>query len=190
MDLSTWLHAAGGPVLLVGAWLQGEAAVILGGALARQGYWPWWEVWLLASVPAALGHQIYYLIGRHFGERLIARLPARRRPAFDRARGLIQRHESRILLLMRFAYGVRLPLPILCGASGVRPGKFLAYNIGTALGWALVFTTLGVSFGAAAAATFRRYAHYQALCFFASVAFAALAHVAPRRLAGRARATV
>jgi membrane protein DedA with SNARE-associated domain len=185
MDLNTWLHAAGGPLLLVGAWLQGEAAVILGGALARQGYWPWWEVWLLASIPATLGHQIYYLLGRRYGNAVIARFPPRWQPAFRRAHTLLRRHETRVLVLMRFAYGVRLPLPILCGAAGVAPSRFFFYNIVTALSWALVFTVLGVLFGAAATVAFSHYAHYQALFLLGSVVFAALVHFASQWLGAR-----
>jgi len=185
MDLVTWIHAAGGPLLLVGAWLQGETAVILGGALARQRYWAWWEVWLLASVPATLGHQIYYLLGRRYGNGLLARLPDHWRPRFERANALIRRHQTRIMLLMRFAYGVRLPLPILCGASGVAPAKFLAFNAGTALAWALTFTALGFLFGAAATSVFSRYAHFQALFLGGSLAFAAIVHVVSRRIGAR-----
>lgn len=185
MDLTTWIHATGGPVLLVGAWLQGEAAVILGGALARQGYWPWWEVGLLASIPAALGHQLYYYLGRRFGDRFIARFPARWQPAFRRAHELVRRHETRVLVLMRFAYGVRLPLPILCGAARVPTGKFLVYNVATALTWAFLFTLLGLLFGAAATAAFRHYAHFQALLLVGSLAFAALIHFVSHRVGAR-----
>jgi membrane protein DedA with SNARE-associated domain len=185
MDLATWIHAAGGPVLLVGAWLQGEAAVILGGALARQGLWPWWEVWLLAAIPATLGHQIYYLLGRRFGAPLLGRLPSHWQPGIARASSLMRRHETRILLAMRFAYGIRLPLPILCGVTGVPLGKFVLYNIGTALGWALLFTGLGWGFGQAATVAFQHYAHYQVLFVGASLGFAALTHVLSRRLGSR-----
>ena len=77
MDFGAVIHSYGGPVLFVWAWLQGEAAVIVGGSLAAQGYWPWWAVWLLACVPATLGHQIYFALGRRFGDPLLALLPAR-----------------------------------------------------------------------------------------------------------------
>jgi membrane protein DedA with SNARE-associated domain len=166
MDLATWLHAAGGPLLLVGAW-------------------PWWEVWLLASIPATLGHQIYYLIGRRFGNPLLARLPDHWHPALARAARVMRRHETRVLLTMRFAYGIRLPLPILCGVTGVPLGKFIAYNVGTALGWALLFTLLGWGFGEAAAAAFQHYAHYQVAFLGASLGFATVTHIISRHLGNR-----
>jgi len=58
VDFATVVHSYGGPVLFVWAWLQGEAAVIVGGSLAAQGYWPWWAVWLVGVVPATVGHQL------------------------------------------------------------------------------------------------------------------------------------
>ncbi len=140
MDLGTVIHSYGGPALFVWAWLQGEAAVIVGGSLAQQGYWPWWAVWLIACVPATAGHQIYFALGRRYGERVLARLPSHWQPAITRARALVRENDGRIMLLMRFAYGIRLPLPILCGAAGVVPHRFLRYNAGTALAWALLFT--------------------------------------------------
>ncbi len=170
MDLGAVVYTYGGPVLFVWAWLQGEAAVIVGGSLAAQGYWPWWAVWLIASVPATLGHQLYFLLGRRYGDPLLARLPARWQPTIERARTLVRHHDSWIMLVMRFAYGVRLPLPILCGTVGVGPRRFLRYNVGTALLWALAFTWLGYAYGAAAAVGLRRVAHHEAWILLGSLA--------------------
>src|SRR5947199_412426 len=104
MNLGAVIHSYGGPVLFVWAWLQGEAAVIVGGSLAAQGYWPWWAVWLLACVPGTLGHQIYFALGRRFGDPLLALLPARVQPAIARARALVHRNDARVMLLMRCVY--------------------------------------------------------------------------------------
>src|SRR3989442_10422699 len=116
MDLGAVIHSYGGPVLFVWAWLQGEAAVIVGGSLAAQGYWPWWAVALVACVPAIVGHEIYFVLGRRYGDALLARFPTRWQPAIERARTLVRRNDARVMLAMRFAYGIRLPLPF-CAAS-------------------------------------------------------------------------
>jgi membrane protein DedA with SNARE-associated domain len=185
MDLGAVMHAYGGPVLFVWAWLQGEAAVIVGGSLAARGYWPWWAVWLVASVPAIVGHQIYFVLGRHFGDPLLGRLPTRWQPAIARARGLVLRHDSRIMLLMRVAYGVRLPLPIVCGAAGVAPARFLGYNVGTALVWALLFTWIGYAYGAAATAVVGQMAPYEGWILVGSAALGFTVQALSRRLARR-----
>ncbi|HKW41831.1 MAG TPA: DedA family protein [Gemmatimonadales bacterium] len=182
MDLGAVIHACGGPVLFVWAWLQGEAAVIVGASLAARGYWPWWAVWLVACVPAIVGHQIYFLLGRHFGDPLLGRLPTRWQPAIAHARSLVLRHDSRIMLLMRFAYGIRLPLPILCGTVGVAPMRFLGYNVVTALAWALLFTFLGYVYGAAATVLLGRVAHYEAWILVGSIALGLTLHTLSQRV--------
>jgi membrane protein DedA with SNARE-associated domain len=161
MDLGAVIHSYGGPLLFVWAWLQGEAAVIVGGSLVAQGFWPWWAVWLVACVPAVVGHQFYFARGRCFGDRLVGRLPIGWQPAIARARGLVQGHASRVMLLMRFAYGIRLPLPILCGAVGIAPLRFLRYNAATAFVWAGLFTWIGYAYGTAARIAIGRVVHYE-----------------------------
>lgn len=185
MDLGAVIHSYGGPVLFVWAWLQGEAAVIVGGSLAAQGYWPWWAVWLVACVPAIVGHQIYFALGRRYGDALLARLPSRWQPAVDRARTLVRRNDARIMLAMRFAYGIRLPLPVLCGTAGVAPLRFFGYNVATALCWALLFTWLGYAYGAAATAALGRVAHYEAWILLGSVALGLAVHTLTRALGKR-----
>src|SRR5437867_12198097 len=104
MDLGAVIHSYGGPVLFVWAWLQGEAAVIVGGSLAAQGYSPWWPVWPLACVPATLGHQIYFALGRRFGDPLLALFPARVQPAIAPARAPVHRNDAPCTPFMRFAH--------------------------------------------------------------------------------------
>ncbi len=179
------VHAYGGPVLFVWAWLQGEAAVIVGGALAQQGYWPWWVVTLVACLPATIGHQIYFALGRRFGAPVLARLPARWQPALTRARALVQRSDRGVMLLMRFAYGIRLPLPILCGVAGIAPLRFFRYNVATALAWSLLFTGVGYGFGAAATAAFRRGQHVGSWILIGSIALGLSVDLLTRRVGTR-----
>ena len=185
MDLGLVIHSYGGPLLFVWAWLQGEAAVIVGGSLVAQGYWPWWAVWLVACVPATLGHQIYFALGRRFGEPLLTHLPVGWQPAIARARMLVGANAGRVMLLMRFAYGVRLPLPILCGAAGIPPLRFLRYNVATALAWAGLFTWIGYAYSAAARLVLGRVAHYEAWALLGAVGLGLMVHVLSPRAGSR-----
>jgi membrane protein DedA with SNARE-associated domain len=185
MELGAIVASYGGPVLFVWAWLQGEAAVIVGGALAGAGFWPWWAVTLIALVPATLGHQIYFALGRRYGEPILAHLPPRWRPAVERARALVRAHDSRVMLLMRFAYGIRLPLPIMCGVARIEPLRFFRFNAGTALAWALLFTWLGYVYGAAANAALGRVARSEPWILAGAVALGLLVHALSRRAGGK-----
>jgi len=87
------------------------------------------------------------------------------------------------MLAMRFAYGIRLPLPILCGASGVTPARFFRYNVATGLAWALLFTGVGYATGAAAATAFRNIEHVATWALLASIAVAAATPLVLERIA-------
>ncbi len=69
--------------------------------------------------------------------------------------------------------------------SGVAPSRFVRYNIGTALGWALLFTWAGYAYGAAATAALGRAAHYEAWIPFGSVALGLATHALTHRLGKR-----
>src|SRR2546426_9693594 len=99
MDLGAIIHSYGGPVLFVWAWLQGEAAVIVGGSLAARGYWPGGAVWVVAPVPQTLGPQVYFALGRPFWDPLPARLPARGHPAVTRTPALGRAQDPRVMPL-------------------------------------------------------------------------------------------
>ena len=93
--------------------------------------------------------------------------------------------DARVMLAMRFAYGIRLPLPIVCGTSGIAPGRFFRYNLATALAWALAFTLCGYAVGTAALVALHRVAHYGAWLLGASLAAGFGMHLLLRHRAKR-----
>lgn len=173
------------PLLLAWAWTQGEPAVIAGGVLAAQGYWPWYGFCMAAAIPSAIGHEIYYYLGRRYGGRVLAWFPRRWQPAIDRTRALLIRHERKILALMRFAYGVRGPLPAVCGTVGTRPLRFFLFNLGTALVWAFVFTLIGYAFGATATVLFESVSRFEAWILIGSLIFGVCLQVLGQKWAKR-----
>jgi membrane protein DedA with SNARE-associated domain len=184
MDLTAIVHSYGGPALFLWALLQGEAAVIVAGSLAALGYWPWWIPWLLAAIPATLGHQLYFELGRRYGRRLVPRSPALA-ARLAHAEAMVRDHAAALMVSMRFAYGIRLPLPILCGASGIERPRFFRYNLATALGWSLLFTWCGYGFGTAASAAFARVEHYAAWVLVASLGLGIAASLLLKTVAKR-----
>ena len=103
-------------VLFLGALLEGETVVVLAGVSARLGLLDLRWVFAVAVCGAFAGDQSLFWIGRGRGEAVAARLP--RLAAFtERANRLIARHPYALVLGLRFAYGLRTPLPILIGAS-------------------------------------------------------------------------
>jgi len=189
MDAASAVATYGYPAVLLGAVVEGETIVIAAGYLAHRHHLPIWPIVLCAAVGAMVGDQGFFLVGRRGGERVIARLPSRLGARAARARDTVTRHPVRTMLSMRFAYGMRVVLPILCGASGIAQMRFARYNVATAVTWAALFAGLGYAGGAAATAFIGELEHYEVYLLVGLVlVMIAIHRVAAWRSSRRARA--
>lgn len=87
-----------------------------------------------------------YYVGRWRGDwaqRRWTRLSA----FIDGALKIVRRHPWRSSLAVRWAYGLRLTLPIACGAARIPMAIYLLGSAVSSLTWAAVFTLLGWAFG-------------------------------------------
>lgn len=87
-----------------------------------------------------------YFLGRWRGRWLRKRFP-RMRPMILRSVAIVRRHPWRSALAARFAYGLRLPILLACGAGHI---PLRIYLVGTAVScvvWSLAFTILGWALG-------------------------------------------
>lgn len=140
------IHRFGAIGVGLGAGLEGEAAVVLGGLLARHGaFAP-----LAAAIAAWLGSfaadQIFFTLGRSQRDgKFVGRVAAR--PAFRRALDFIHRHPLLFCLAFRFVYGFRVAGPVAIGVSRIPARLFLLLNCLSAAVWAAIFTSLGYHFG-------------------------------------------
>lgn len=133
-------------VVLVGAAIEGETLVILGGFLAHQGIVDVRAVAIAAFVGSFVADQIWFWTGRTFADReFIAR--RRGHPLFARALAAVEAHPVGFILGFRFIYGLRTVSPMAVGVSRVSARQFLVLNLIAALAWALLITTIGWVFG-------------------------------------------
>ncbi|HKO15190.1 MAG TPA: DedA family protein [Gemmatimonadaceae bacterium] len=91
---------------------------------------------------------LLYYLGRWRGDWVRRRWP-KLRAFMLRVFRVVRRHPWRSSMSVRFAYGLRLTLPLACGAARV---PFLIYLIGSgisAVAWAFLFTLAGWGFGEA-----------------------------------------
>jgi membrane protein DedA with SNARE-associated domain len=144
-----WIERYGYWAVFLGSFLEGETILVIAGYSISRGYLDAGTTYLLAASGAALGDSMYYWIGRRFGPRVIRRLPTAR-PVRARAALLLRRWKRRSAFIARFAYGLRLVLPLLIGVARMRPAVFHLYNTLAALCFAAVYLTLGFLFGEAA----------------------------------------
>jgi membrane protein DedA with SNARE-associated domain len=126
-----------------------EANPIFGGIAARHGRAGMLGVVVAVALGTWAASIVLYYVGRWRIDWVHARWPDKRK-LLDGALAIVMRHPWRSSLAVRFAYGLRLPLPIACGAARV---PFSLYAIGSGISslvWSLSFAYLGLAFGGAA----------------------------------------
>lgn len=136
--------------LLVGVFIPGETAVLLGGVVAHGGGLPLWAVIVAAATGAACGDQVGFLLGRRYGTRLIDHLPQLVRGSgdLDRALDLIRRRGALAVALGRWAAVLRALVPGAAGTSGMGQLRFTVANVIGGTIWAVVIAVAGYLVGA------------------------------------------
>lgn len=147
MDLPSLINQFGYPAVFLGSVLEGETVLLLAGYAAHRGYLNPVVVFAVAWLGALLGDQFFFWLGRRHGQALLrkrATLAAR----VERSLGLIDRHPVKIILSMRFLWGLRIALPIAVGMSGIHWRRFFWLNAASAVPWAMLVGGAGYLFGA------------------------------------------
>ena len=150
MTQALLLYAA----MILAAAFQEEFAPLAGALAAHHGHG---EIWLVGAACAAgswLHGVALYTLG-HRGRAMLQR-PALRRPI-----ELLHRHRIIAMLGIRFAYGLRLTLPLACGASDIGFGAFALYTALSSIAWAALFTTGGWYLGEFAIGQIRHFRRYE-----------------------------
>jgi len=146
MTVAELIQNYGYLAVAAGTFLEGETVLLLAGAAASRGHLDLPVVMAIAALASSAGDQLCFLLGRRYGEALLARLPRLRQRA-DRARELLARHATLVILSVRFLYGLRIAGPMAIGMSGVRWLRFASLNLLGAIVWAIVVASIGYGFG-------------------------------------------
>lgn len=132
--------------VFIGCLLEGETLLVMAGFAAHQGHLSLAVVIAIAFVAGALGDQICFWIGRAWGPVLLARHPRYGKRA-EKIAGLLRRHDAKLIVGIRFMYGLRLLGPVMIGASRIPPARFTALNLLGAAIWAPLVAGAGYLFG-------------------------------------------
>jgi membrane protein DedA with SNARE-associated domain len=134
--------------------LEGETFVIFAGALAVPGlggattpppiniYW----LILAAWIGSFCGDQLYFLLGRKFGNRILRRFP-RIRGGVQLAIDMLHKYHTFFILTYRYMYGVRNFASLGMGMSDLSWPRFAALNFIAAFIWANSFAWGGYALG-------------------------------------------
>lgn len=164
----------------------GEASPLLGGLAAFDRRLHLIPVIAAVALGTWLGGLGFYFLGRWQGRRLRKRWP-KLRPMIIRSIAIVRRHPWRASLASRFAYGLRIALPIACGVGHL---PFAIYAMGTAVSvvvWSAAFTVLGWALGRTTERLIGQVRDYEPLVGAVVVLLVALAFLVTwrRRVAAR-----
>jgi membrane protein DedA with SNARE-associated domain len=140
-----WTYVALGATSIVGE----EANPILGGIAVRHGRASLFAVIVAVALGTWIASIALYLLGRWRIDWLRRRWPDKRR-LLTGALTIVRRHPWRSSLAIRFAYGLRLPLPIACGAARLPLPLYVIASGISCWVWAAAFSYLGYAAGGAA----------------------------------------
>jgi membrane protein DedA with SNARE-associated domain len=149
-----WLYNLPGTFwayLLIGAIsnITEELAPIGGGYAAHGGRLGLTQVAISVCIGTWVsGFGLYYL-GRARGMWLRKRFPNFGR-LFTRALMVVRRRPWRSSLAVRYAFGLRITLPIACGAAHVPVWEYAIGSAVSSLTWSCLFTVIGWMFGRSA----------------------------------------
>lgn len=137
-----------------------EAAPVVAGFAAHQGHLGAIRVALACALGSWWADIALYSLGRSHAASLMRRWPKLRRPMI-RLLVAVRKRPWHAALIVRFAYGARLTLPITCGAARL---PFWLYVVGSGISafvWSFMFTALGWGFGETAVRLLGRIKRYE-----------------------------
>lgn len=172
-DLTAWLSANPGwlalaifstafteSLAIAGIIVPGVAFLFTISVMAAQTGMPLITVLIWAGLGAIAGDVLSFAIGRLFQGRLTSVWPLSRYPEqISKAEGFFRQHGGKSVIIGRFVGPLRPVIPMIAGALLMPWRRFLAFNIGSAIGWAPAYMLPGYLVGSALASKVQPPAH-------------------------------
>ena len=154
IDVTKWLEAVTDSfwtyvVLGASTIVAEELSAIFGGIAAHEGELQIARVLLSITLGGWVATTLLYMLGRWKWEFLRRRFP-RVRATGTVALRVVRRNQLTASLLLRFAFGLRIVLPMACGAAKVPLYLYLPLSLIGSAAWTAVFTAIGYAAGEAA----------------------------------------
>jgi len=123
--------------------IEGETMLLLGAYAVHQGYLHMLPLIACGAAAAFLSDQFYFQLGRRKGRQVLQKHPKLQK-RFEKAVAFVDRHPIATVLLMRFAWGLRIVFPVTLGMTPMRTAFYLPLSALAAVLWATVVAFLGV----------------------------------------------
>jgi membrane protein DedA with SNARE-associated domain len=133
--------------IVVGFFVPGEIASIVGGVIASQHHANVVVMILTVVVAATVGNVVGFEIGRWVGPWLFSHRPLVGRSGVGRAQKLVARRASPAVVVGRFVVVVRAVLPGLVGMSGMTRRRFAVLSAVGGVLWGTLWVLVGFALG-------------------------------------------
>ena len=161
-ELMPFLQSYGLLIIFLGVLLEGEVAIIIAGILCQQGTLALSETIIVAMIAAYLSDQIWFQLGRHYGQRLLNKFPFLLKHQ-NKIQPWIQNKSDYIAFGGRFIYGTRIIGYILLGVHNYSLKRFMLIDALVATSWCLLGIGLGYFLGSSADSIFGKIKYIEKL---------------------------
>jgi membrane protein DedA with SNARE-associated domain len=130
--------------------LPEDIALLAGGFLAHRGITQYPMTLAVSFVGVIIGDNSLFFLGRRFGTGLVSYFRLGRPSSeaqIDRLKGFMDRHGNRAIFYARFLAGLRALIYLTAGSLGVKPARFIFYDMLGALISVPIVVSLGYLFG-------------------------------------------
>jgi membrane-associated protein len=133
--------------LIVGLFLPGDSLLFAAGVVLAQ-HDVEGQAWALSGVAlatAVVGNQVGYYVGRQTGTRFIARRGGKmlNQENLDRAKSFLDRKGFLAIVAARWIPWIRTLAPLIAGAAGMNPRRFMLATAAGAVLWVPTLVLLG-----------------------------------------------
>jgi membrane-associated protein len=160
-SIKSWLLHLHGPVvylvvgllvffevaIVIGFFVPGEIATIIGGVIASQHHANVVLMIAVVVVAATVGNVVGYDVGRLLGPWLFSHRPLAGHTGVARAQELVARRAGPAVVAGRFVVVVRAVLPGLVGMSGMSRRHFAVFSMAGAVVWGVLWVLVGFALG-------------------------------------------
>lgn len=133
-------------LMFAAAIIEGETFLIIGGIAASTAMLNLPLVFILALIGCMLHDGVLFYLGRFSGQGLLKRKP-NWQPKVERITRLLEKYDWMLIVLFRFAYGLRTVIPFALGMSRISATKFFIFDFIGGVIWVSVFLFAGYYFG-------------------------------------------
>lgn len=133
-------------LLFAGIAVEGEAVLLAAGLLARHDFFRLPVVIAIAVAANAFADQFYFRLARQRGRAWVEKRFGQS-PRFQSLMARMGRHAFALLVVSRFAYGLRIAIPAACGVVGMNVFAFTLADLVAGLLWAVPVAWLGYTAG-------------------------------------------